>query len=507
VRTPKTDRQAAAGPHYWPLAAALVLFAVVVWLLPLRELDLAVYWRAAQQVFVAGTEPYTRAEDAGLPFTYPPTALFLLQPLAGLTLAQAADLLWCLNLALAVLVMLLLPRDLAHMPVGAAFLPRPEPRSEPNHSDRGQRPLSQQARPVGAAFLPRPEPPAPQIAARRLRTWGPLYIACFGGLYLTLHFHQVNLLLLLCLWGFWRVLRLSRPGPPARGPGRLAAGAALALGSVAKPHYGLLLLGTLGCLRAGRRPGPGLWLLLGAVLGGVALLWASIAVAPAGSWAAWWAQVPGTTSFTALPPGHSSIAAPWNRSIAGEVARWLVPNKFTEPLVASPAAAGLITTALVLGLALATGRAVLASVLLRARRCTAGTGGADPVAVDLELSLLALWVFLAAPASWTHHLVLLLPAALVLLRDAVLDPRAGGLGRLAAVLVLAVLALTLDDLIPREVRTGSRAIMALMTVAVLGLWALLLERLLRHTAASRQDPAGAAPDLPSGAAPDVRAST
>jgi hypothetical protein len=75
---------------------------------------------------------------------------------------------------------------------------------------------------------------------------------------------------------------------------------------------------------------------------------------------------------------------------------------------------------------------------------------------------------------------MLLPAALVLLRDAVLDPRAGGLGRLAAVLVLAVLALTLDDLIPPEVRTSSRAIMALTTVAVLGLWALLLQLLVAH---------------------------
>ena len=78
---------------------------------------------------------------------------------------------------------------------------------------------------------------------------------------------------------------------------------------------------------------------------------------------------------------------------------------------------------------------------------------------------------------------MLLPAALVLLRDAVLDPCADGLGRVAAVLVLAVLALTLDDLIPREVRTGSRALMALMTVAVLGLWALLLERLPQLTTA------------------------
>ena len=451
------------------MLAALGVFAAVAWLLPVRELDLAVYWRAAQQAFVAGVEPYTRPDAAGLPFTYPPTALFLLRPLAGLTLAEAADLVWAMNLALAVVVIVLLPRDLASAPVGAASLPR-------------------QAPPDAARA----------VAAQRLRTWGPLYVACFGGLYLTLHFQQVNLLLLLCLWGFWRVLRRPWPGggwislrsstlraflPGLRG---LGAGAALALGSVAKPHYGLLLLGAFGCPRVGRRPGPGLWLLLGAAIAGGLLLWLSLVLSPADSWSAWWAQVPGTTSLTALPPGHSSIAAPWNRSIPGEVARWLVPNKFTTPVLASPALAGLITTVLVLALALATAWAVLGSVLWRARRCAAGSGGADPAAVDLELSLVAVWVFLAAPASWTHHLVMLLPAALVLLRDAVLDPRAGALGRLAAGLVLAVLALTLDDLIPREVRTGSPAIMALMTVAVLGLWALLLERLLRHTAAARR---------------------
>jgi hypothetical protein len=439
-----------------PVLAALGLFVTLAGALELRDLDLAVYWRAAQQVFVAGTEPYTRPDGTGLPFTYPPTAFFLLLPLAEHTPEQASVLLSSLNLAMALVVILLLPRGLAH---------------------------------TGGD-------PAAVIAGRRLSTWGPLYVAAFGGLYLTLHFQQINLLLLLCLWAFWWGLRRTGNGTPGRSPraiaGGLGAGAALALGSIAKPHYGILLAGALGCLRREGRPGPDLWVLVGTVAAGVALLGLSLALAPAGSWQAWFEQIVGTTSFTALPPGHSSIAAPWNRSIPGEVARWLVPNKFTEILVARPVLAAVISTLLVLALAAATTWAVLGSLWLRARRCRRGAAGADPVAVDLELSLLSAWVFLAAPASWTHHLVMLLPAALVLLRDAVLDPRAGSMGRLAAGLVLAVLALTLDDLLPRDLRTGSHAIMTLMTVAVLGLWALLLERLLARNAALRRNTAPAA---------------
>ena len=65
-------------------------------------------------------------------------------------------------------------------------------------------------------------------------------------------------------------------------------------------------------------------------------------------------------------------------------------------------------------------------------------------------------------------------AALMLLRNALRETLAS---RLTAALVLAVLALTLDDLIPRELRVSSQAIMGLMTVAVLALWLLLVQRL------------------------------
>jgi hypothetical protein len=97
--------------------------------------------------------------------------------------------------------------------------------------------------------------------------------------------------------------------------------------------------------------------------------------------------------------------------------------------------------------------------------------------------VLSLFAFLASPASWTHHLVILLPAALVMLRDVVLDPAEPLSRRLAVGLTLALVAVTFEDLIPRELRTSSLAMMSLMTVAILGLWALTVARLLRRSAA------------------------
>ena len=413
----RRNRQGLGGWHpevggLLGLAVALTLFAAITSALHTRELDIAIYRQAAERVFVSDLDPYPRRDGDVLPFTYPPTALFLVYPFSHLDLAASERLVWNLNLALVPMLMLLMVRDLAQ-----------------------------------------------DGKNRRLVVWGPIYMAAFGGIYLTLVFHQINLLILLCLWLYWRALR--------RGRGGYGAGAALALGSVAKPHYALLLLGAL--------PRPGIRLLLGGGVAALALLTLSLNLAPAGSWGSWLTQIVDATSYSALPPGHSSIAAPWNRSIAGLVARFLVPNKFTEPLAASPAAATMLSAALVLTLTGISAWALVGS--MRSRRL--GPAGGHAMRIDLELSILSVWIFLAAPASWTHHLVMLLPAALVLLRDAVLDPAQPPGSRLTAGLVLMVLALTLDDLIPRELRVSSQAIMSLMTFAVLSLWLLLVQRLRR----------------------------
>jgi hypothetical protein len=195
------------GDDLLGLCIALVMFAAIASALHTRELDIAVYRQAAERVFAAGVDPYQRRDGDVLPFTYPPTALFLIYPFSRLDLADAERLVWHLNLALVPILMLPMVRDLAE-------------------DDPG----------------------------RRLVLWGPIYIAAFGGVYLTLAFHQINLLILLFLWVYWRSVRRGRYG--------YGAGAALALGSVAKPHYALLLLGCAGppaakaAARRGHR-GPG----------------------------------------------------------------------------------------------------------------------------------------------------------------------------------------------------------------------------------------------------------
>lgn len=421
----------------WPaLLIALALLGLITTQIQLRDTDIAVYATAAERVFIDGEDPYPRRPGDVLPFTYPPTALPLLYPIAGLSLEQLADAMLALNLLLTLLVMVLVVSDLA--------------RDDPSG---------------------------------KLRFWGPLYIGGFGALYLNIQFGQINLLLLLLIWGYWRTLRRGREGAGA-GAG---AGAWLALGCIAKPHYVLLGLG------AG--PLPRLRLIIGGLLAGSLLIGLSFWVAPSGSWTSWWQDIVATTSLTQLPPGHSSIAAPWNRSLAGAIARFLVPNKFSSIIADDPTLAARLTGSAILIIigatsavlwrsmrrSLASDAASAAMSPHRRQRTDQGSQPRGAIDHDLELSLISIAVFLIAPASWTHHLVLLLPAALVLLRDRVLAPDLAPSSRFAAGLVLAVLALSLDDLIPREIRVSSLPLMTLMTVAVIALWLLLAEQLWQRS--------------------------
>jgi hypothetical protein len=368
------------------------------------------YWNAVSRAFEQGVDPYTLQPDDKLLFVYPPFALFLLYPFSKLDLAQSSTLMLTVNLLLSPALMALIVNDLS------------------------------QDHPSG-----------------RLAWWGPLYFAAFGGNYLNLVFCQINLVALLFLWLFWRQVRRSRATS--------TSGVGLVLGALAKPHYGLLALG------AG--PKPGLRIIFGASITGAALFVASLLLLPSGLWPSWVEHVLAETSYTALPGGRTSIAAPWNRSVAGLFARLFVPNKFSAPLFDQPAAADYLSTAVILLLLVVSAWALYRSM----RRVDRG-----PTDRDLELSLISLFVFLASPASWTHHLVMLLPTALVMLRDVVLDPNEPMSQRLTMALILALIAVTFEDLIPRDLRTSSLLMMSMMTVAILALWLLTVVRLLRRSA-------------------------
>lgn len=394
------------------VALGIALLLAIAGTLSPVETDVALYWRTAHRVFDQGMDPYLLQPEDKLLFVYPPSALFLLYPLSKLDLAQSSGLIFSVNLLLSAALMALIVNDLS--------------RDDPSG---------------------------------RLIWWGPLYFAAFGGNYLNLVFCQLNLIALLFIWLYWRQVRVSRPTG--------MSGAALVLGSLAKPHFGLLALGAA--------PKPGVRIILGASIVGAALFLASLLLLPGGLWHSWIERVLSETSYTALPGGRSSIAAPWNRSVPGLMARLFIPNKFSAPLADSPATAEYLSTAVILTLLVVSAWALYRSM----RRMDRG-----PRDRDLELSVLSLFAFLASPASWTHHLVILLPAALVMLRDVVLDAAEPLSRRLAVGLTLALVAVTFEDLIPRELRTSSLATMSLMTVAILGLWALTVTRLLRRSAAA-----------------------
>ena len=392
------------------LVVAILIFTVITNSIPIRKIDIKVYWKTAQRTFNQQIDPYSRQAGDRLPFVYPPTGLLLMYPFSKLDMEQSVKLILLINLLIVMTILMgLIINDLA--------------RDDPSG---------------------------------RLIFWGPIYISLYGGIYQTLTFCQINLIILFVLWMYWRCARASQFS--------YFSGVALALGSIAKPHYALLIVA------AG--PIPGRNLIIGASITGIVLLVLSIILTPEGSWHSWINQIVGNASYIRLPEGISSIAAPWNRSIAGFIARFFVPNRFIDPLVNSPMTARIISTVLVVILFAMTALTLFFS-MQRINR--------SPKDRDLELSVISIFVFLASPASWTHHLVMLLPATLIMLRDGVLDSRQRLGSRLTVGLVLAVIALTFDDLLTREVRVASRAIMSLMTVAIVALWVLVVARLRLRT--------------------------
>jgi len=409
---------------------AVFAFLILAHLTPKSKTDINQYWNTAQRAFNQEIDPYPLYPGDRLPFIYPPSGILMFLPYAHLTMDEAAKGMFVLNCVLVIVVLMgLIIRDLSR-----------------------------------------------SGAHGRLATWGPLFVALYGGVHVTIALSQVNIIMLGFLWMYWRRLREGAPSA--------TAGVGLVLGSAAKPHYGLLL--ALAAPRFGRN------LVLGVVAASICLFAATLLLLPNGVWDSWLVHIAGHTSYTELPEGHRSIAVPWNRSLPGLVARFMVPNPYSNPAWTSAPLASAISSAAVLGLFAATGLAVI-----RSMRCP----GRDALRRDLELAAVTLALFLASPASWTHHLVMLLPAALLALRDFALNREAAWWSRFGVGIVLAVMGLTLDEFLSVAARASSLLVMSLVTFSVAALWSITVGRLFALASERRDRRIGPRVPSPAGTAP------
>jgi len=191
----------------------------------------------------------------------------------------------------------------------------------------------------------------------------------------------------------------------------------------------------------------------------------AIPLLPAEVWGDWLGTVAPTGAYGTVPWCSISPAAPWNQSLNGFVARLFLENEFSPVLVDSPRLARIVPY-------LAAIAVLSASAWAAAGR---GLAGAPRERIDLTWSLFLLALALVAPLTWLHHLVLVLPAALVALRLA-LEQHRSPLPAVVVGLALAVLAWALPVWSP-QLQHGPLVLgISVKLYAILALWGYLLWR-------------------------------
>ncbi len=234
-------------------------------------------------------------------------------------------------------------------------------------------------------------PPAPDRPGSGLVGWVALpllllYVLQFHPVAVTMDHGQINLAVLVLLSLFWVALRERRPG---------ALTALPLAGAILLKTYPVLFLPLLLIRRRWRTAA---W--TGAYLtGAVAVSWL---VLPRQAWSDWFTTVLPTGGYAEQPLGAFSPAIPWNQSINGFAARLFLSPVYTHhprPLLAK--LVPLVAALLILGVL------VWLAVRLTRRHETRY--------LNDEFVTVLLSMFLVAPLSWEHHLVFVLPAAMLAL--------------------------------------------------------------------------------------------
>jgi alpha-1,2-mannosyltransferase len=273
-----------------------------------------------------------------------------------------------------------------------------------------------------------------------------VYVFNFQPLFVQLAHGQVNLLLAVLMLFAWLALQ--------RGWAR-TVGVTLGL-AVALKTYPLLLLGFLAIHRRWREIG---WTVATVVV----LTGMSFAVLPRAAWDDWSRDVAPAAGYGVFETASSARALRWpggtmspagveNQSVNGFFARLLTENKVQRPLAVMPGLAKALTYAVNVVFVL-----VSAAVVFAAWR--RGTGDIDGL-----VTLTLLLMYLAAPISWEHHLVYLIPAILVL------GVRAFELPTLRGVALAAWLGAAMLLAAPFLLRVKIVGIVILWAVALYATW-------------------------------------
>jgi alpha-1,2-mannosyltransferase len=224
-----------------------------------------------------------------------------------------------------------------------------------------------------------------------------VYIFMFHPLAVTLGRGQINLLVLIFLCLAWYACKRNNH------PGMIAF--PLSLATLIKTYPAIFLLYFL----IKKKYQTTLWFM------GYLGLFTAIAyfLLPYSVWSDWIFEVLPTGGYGRTPFNLFSPTAPWNQSINGFTSRLFLVNDFSQALIPSPVAARAVPYIL-------SGLIVLVTFALIYN--ASNISKAD-FAIDLEFSLLLVTMYLIAPISWEHHLVFVLPAAIIALQLLLSFPR------------------------------------------------------------------------------------
>jgi alpha-1,2-mannosyltransferase len=134
---------------------------------------------------------------------------------------------------------------------------------------------------------------------------------------------------------------------------------------------------------------------------------------PPSVWSDWIFEVLPTGGYGKTPFNLFSPAAPWNQSINGFTSRLFLVNDFSQTLLPNPAA-GIVVPYIL---------SALITLITFALIYNASNISKAHFVIDLEFSLLLVTMYLIAPVSWEHHLVFVLPAAIIALESLLSLPK------------------------------------------------------------------------------------